>query len=156
MENFIMVMPNELEIHTENFLYNIKELLEELEDIDMKDELFSEFYADICANYRRMAIASLLLEADVEKFYRNLYNSSQAFLEFLSIANNYPSVDCYHLSTGRSYPLFDAIACNDLEAAKKISGLARHTFKQGEEYADDFYYYYFRHYKTSPVCIPKI
>ena len=138
-----MVRPSEIETYIENFSFNIGEIVEQLSLMNKDNELYSELFSDICANYRRMGIAILLLEADVDAFYHCLFKSAQAFLAYLNIAKTNPSTDRYHLATGRSSPLFDAIVCQDLNTAKEISKLTRHAFSSGEEYEDDFCYFYF-------------
>jgi len=90
-----------------------------------------------CRLYSRFGIADLLLLGEPGGFFSSLANSGRAFLYFLAGAPESIKL------TSRSEPFFNAIACNDLATAKEIASHSRPTWCQGEEYEEDFLYYWF-------------
>ncbi|AEI63401.1 Imm49 family immunity protein [Corallococcus macrosporus] len=88
----------------------------------------------VCALYRRMGIAQLFLSGLPDSLFEELSRSARAFLFFLQGA------DDSTMTTSRSEPYFDAIACGDTEAEREIAQHSRATWNPGEEYEDDFLY----------------
>ena len=138
-----MATPEDLEIFIENTTDELQDFIAEINDGEELDAQLGQLFSDICTNYRRRAIAWLLLEADTAAFSRDLYNSAQAFLFFLNQARDNSAIDRYPLTTGRSAPFFDAVASQSNDLAKSIALNSKQVFSEGDEYEDDFYYHYF-------------
>ncbi|MCP3137894.1 Imm49 family immunity protein [Pyxidicoccus xibeiensis] len=87
-----------------------------------------------CTLYRRIGVARLFSTGLPDDYFENLSKSARAFLYFLEGADDRAKL------TSRSEPFFDAIACDDLPAAKGIAHHSRQTWNAGEEYEEDFLY----------------
>lgn len=88
--------------------------------------------------FRTRGICALFLECDADGFHADLQKSAAFYLHYLKqIAEPADKV------TSKADPFFDAVACNDLAAAREIARHARPTWNEGEEYEDDFLYVFF-------------
>lgn len=91
----------------------------------------------ICVMYRRMAAGLLLISGTPQVFFEHLGRSARTFLFFLE------GNDDTTKATSKAEPLFDAIACNDVESARLIANRSRRTWNPDLEYEDDFLYVLF-------------
>ncbi|WP_236069332.1 Imm49 family immunity protein [Citreicoccus inhibens] len=83
-------------------------------------------------NFRIAGIGSLLMSGTATRFHECLHASARAFAYFLRSAPDSQKL------TSRSAPFFDAVACEDIEAARE---LARHSPRcpdRAREYEEDF------------------
>jgi hypothetical protein len=87
-----------------------------------------------CQNYRRRGICHFFLQGRPTVLHQDLQRSGAAFAYYLSGASEKDK------ATGKSAPLFDAIACGDIGAATRISKVSRRGWNREEEYEDDFLY----------------
>lgn len=90
-----------------------------------------------CTQYRRMGICKLFLSGLPDAFFEDLSKSARAFLFFLEGVGDEVKL------TSSSEPFFDAVACDDREAATAIARHSRQSWHQGEEYEEDFLYVFF-------------
>ena len=138
-----MLPQSDLEIHIDNLNDTLGDLLGEFPTILSDHERVDEWFLSVCQCYRRRGIAALLLECQVDVFHQNLFKSGSACLAYVQLLHENSALEPYHLSTGRITPLFDAIVACDPLGAKEIARLTPHTFSKGNEYEDDFCYFYF-------------
>jgi hypothetical protein len=89
---------------------------------------------EFCNYLRTIGICRLFTRGDSEDFLSHLCNSGRAFLHFLeSVAPSVPR-------TSRAVPLFDAVACDDFDTARRIAAAAPTERDSEVEYEDDFLY----------------
>lgn len=134
--------PGEIEIIKGNIIFELEKELSQLSSSSFND-VDGEAFFNVCLNYRKLAICGLLLEADTDYFFHQLFKSGQAYLSFLSLSRKGPVKDKYYLCTGRAEALWDTVAANDVETAKKIASLSRNAWDNENEYEDEFCYFYF-------------
>jgi hypothetical protein len=111
--------------------------IEEMLPSALSRKLTHSQVAGFCALFRRIGIARLFLTGLPEELFGELSRSGRALLYFLEGAGDDAKV------TSKSEPFFDAVACNDAEAAQAIARQSRSTWNTGREYEDDFLYVYF-------------
>lgn len=87
-----------------------------------------------CRLYRRVGIAQLLSNGTPEGFFEWLAMGGQAFLHWASGTPEAKKIGSL------SHPFFDALAAGAHDLARAIASAAAQTWKQGEEYEDDFLY----------------
>ena len=98
----------------------------------------------LCALFRAIGIARLLTVGDTDGFYDDLMRSARARIYFLGRASEegYVGPD---LASSRWNGLFDALAANDLDAAREIGRSSPAEWMKEDEYEDDFCYARFLH-----------
>lgn len=89
----------------------------------------------VCRQYRRRGIANFLQTCDPLRLHSDLQRSAGAYAAYLGVLEDERKV------LSHSAPLFDAIACRDLEAARRICERAAVPWRTEEEYEDDFLYF---------------
>lgn len=87
-----------------------------------------------CGCFRRLGIVELFMSGLPEGLFENLSRSARAFLFYLE-----PLPDSAKV-TSKAEPFFDAVASNDIAAARGIAERSRQSWNEGEEYEDDFLY----------------
>ncbi|MCY1042344.1 Imm49 family immunity protein [Corallococcus sp. bb12-1] len=87
-----------------------------------------------CGYYRRMGIVELFLTGRPEGFIKNLAKSARAFSFYLEGTPEEAK------ATSQAEPFFDAVACDDQQAAMTIARNSRATWNHQEEYEEDFLY----------------
>ena len=132
-------MSSDLEDDCRNIRFTLGRLLEQLQT-PQRIESEAMLFQDLCTQYRRLAICSVLLEADVESFFASLFKSAQAYLSLLRRVDGNTVVDRYHLCASRAWPFFDALAANDFDTARRMVPLCASTWAREDEYEDDFLY----------------
>jgi hypothetical protein len=90
------------------------------------------FYERICADYRRMGIASLLISGDPRDFYAYLSKSARALVHFAEGA------DADERITSKGVAFLDAVASRDDEAARRLAAAFPRTAHPTREYEEDF------------------
>jgi len=89
---------------------------------------------ELCRQFRRRGIASLLLRGEARSLHRDLQRSGAAYAEYLTWASD------EHKASSKASPFFDAVACGDGTAAALIASRTAVDPKLDEEYEDDFIY----------------
>lgn len=123
--------PNQLGIAFKNTAFTLTEVLPRTADRPASERIF--LY--VCELYRRLGCATLLMGADPRPFYKCLFRSSRAFGHFFTVAAE------ENKTLGRAVPLFDAIACRDLDGATLIAQKAPRAHNPSREYEEDFLYF---------------
>lgn len=100
---------------------------------------------------RGLAILHLLLHGDYNAFFQDLARSAQCRLYHLKRCAADSHVDFYCRST-RAEPYWDALAASCFELARDIGRLTPSSFREGEEYEDDFCYLRFLHQWQENNC----
>lgn len=85
-----------------------------------------------CQNFRIAGIGSLLMSGTSARFHECLHASARAFVHFATSAPEAQKL------TSRAEPFFDAIACEDTEAARSLAHLSRRVADRNREYEEDF------------------
>ncbi len=111
--------------------YPIAQLGEELEN-------FSDYS-------QALAIAHLLIGADLEQFKLYLTRSSYARRYFLSRSAKHGNTEDPRLALGRTEAFLDAVAAGQMALAREIARLSGDTWRADWEYEDDFCYFLFLH-----------
>jgi hypothetical protein len=121
-----------LPVHQQNAMLELIERLPDLETIPS-----FEMVVEFCHYYRIKGIASLFVDYATRDFLQDLDRSARAFLHYLETRGSDEQL------ASRSSPLFDAIACNDLECAAEIARFSTNRFRPDVEYEEDFLYFRF-------------
>ena len=95
--------------------------------------------------FQALAIAHLLLGADLEQFKIYLTRSGYARRYFLRRSAEERNDGDPRLALGRTEAFFDAVAAGQMELARQIVRLAGETWRPDWEYEDDFCYFLFLH-----------
>jgi hypothetical protein len=90
---------------------------------------------EVCRQYRRRGIASLLLRAEAHTFHRDLQRSGAAYAAFLDW------VAMGSRTVSKATPFFDAVASGDTAVATLIAERTATDPGLEEEYEDDFLYF---------------
>jgi hypothetical protein len=93
---------------------------------------------EICNNFRRAAIASLLRTGGGRLFRDRLQRGGAAYAYFLG-----RSPDNTEERVSESFPLLDAIGAGDFDTAATIARLSSHRWLKDQEYEEDFLFYEF-------------
>ncbi|MFY0523313.1 hypothetical protein ACN28I_09065 [Archangium gephyra] len=132
-------MSSDLEDDYRNIRFTLGRLLEQLR-APPRIETEAALMQKLCTQYRRLAICSVLLEADIEPFFSCLSKSAQAYLSILQRIDWSIVIDRYYLCTSRALPFFDAIAADDFDTARSMVPVCASTWAREDEYEDDFLY----------------
>jgi hypothetical protein len=97
------------------------------------------FYEEAAEALRAHAILRLLVDANPDGFSNDLVMSAQARRGWLRRCARHQHAD-YFLALSRSGSMLDAVAANDLPLAAEIFALSPVSFRQGDEYPDDFWW----------------
>lgn len=97
------------------------------------------FYEEAAEALRAHAILRLLVDANPAGFSNDLVMSGQARRGWLRRCGQHRHVD-YFLALSRSGSMLDAIAANDSPLAAEIFALSPVSFREGDEYPDDFWW----------------
>jgi hypothetical protein len=92
------------------------------------------FYERVCELYRQFAVGVFLMSGDPRDLHQNLFKSARAFVHFSERAPLEAKL------TSKALPFFDAIACRDLEGAKRIALASPQEPSLKREYEEDFFY----------------
>jgi len=95
--------------------------------------------------FQGLAIANLLMGADVEKFKLSLTSSGYARRYFLRRSVREGNADDPRLALGRTEAFFDALAANQIALSQDIVRQSGETWHSDWEYEDDFCYFLFLH-----------
>lgn len=93
---------------------------------------------EFCQQYRRLGIATLLLEADPRAFHTALQKSAFAYLYFSNCAKEATKATGFAMA-----PFLDAVASGNHDCAQAIARHSRGTWNRDEEYEEDFLYPWF-------------
>lgn len=88
--------------------------------------------------YRRLALAALLADADVDQLRGLLARSGQAHVHVLTVIQRGRAIDPKYHCTSKADPFFDALTAGDLDTARSIATLSPTTHVPDVEYEDDF------------------
>jgi hypothetical protein len=124
------VKPNDLGVAFKNSAFLLAEVMPRTADKPPSERIFLH----VCELYRRIGCAGLLMGADPRPFYVCLSRSSRAFAHFYAVAPEGGK------TLGKAVPLFDAIACRDLDGARMIAQRAPLAHNPAREYEEDFLY----------------
>jgi hypothetical protein len=124
------VKPTFLPVALKNTMVSMSELLPDV--LVARPRLV--FFEQICILYRRLAVGTLLLSADVNEFCSYLYKSARAFVYFAETAPLSAQL------TSKAIPFLDAIACGDDDDARRIAVASPPSPSRGCEYEEDFFY----------------
>jgi hypothetical protein len=89
---------------------------------------------ELCRQFRRRGIASLLLLGEAGSLHRDLQRSGAAYADYLVWAKD------EHKTASKAVPFFDAVASGDATAAALIASRTAADPRREEEYEDDFIY----------------
>ena len=132
-------MESSLEVYQENIRFTLSHLLGTLKEV-RHIELEAVTVQEISTRYRRLAICSLLLEADTTGFFRLLSCSAQAYLSLLRKVD-WPSIEApYYLCASRASPFFDALAASEPDTASELARRSATSWMREDEYEEDFLY----------------
>lgn len=92
---------------------------------------------EVSAKLRALAIAVLLVKADVDRFHHNLIRSGMVREVYLRRCRDEGALGDHHRASGRSGALLDSIAAGALDLARRIAALSPTELHQGHEYEDD-------------------
>jgi len=113
-----------------------------------------ECFENLSQNFQSLGCCNLLLSADVNGFFKNLFMSGYTRHYFLSKLSREKSLNCEYAAISRTTALFDLIATGKFELAKKIVHLSPDDWIGDGEYEDDFCYFYFFHILIKDVKTP--
>lgn len=115
-------------------------------------EQLGQLSLDVSDKWRALAIITLLVQADVDRYCHNLIRSARAWRHFLQRCGAEMALDEHHYCSGRYKPFLAALAAGDFDLAKAIARIAPSDFREGHEYLDDFCYsqILFRMLENSP------
>jgi hypothetical protein len=99
---------------------------------------------EIWTDRRGLGIVRLLLHGDHLGFFTELARSAQCRRYHLTRCAAEKHVD-FHCTSSRAEPFFDAVAASCLDLGREIARLSPASFREGEEYEDDFLYLRFLH-----------
>ena len=85
-----------------------------------------------CQTFRIAGIGSLLLSGTSARLHECLHASARAFVFFCATSEGTRTL------TSRAAPFFDAVACDDDEAARELSRLSPAAPDKDREYEEDF------------------
>lgn len=88
----------------------------------------------LCSTLRRRGICELFLLAAVDRLHLYLCKSGRVFLHFLEGARRDALVK------SKAEPFFDALACVDMDCARRLALHARAPWNEELEYAEDYLY----------------
>jgi Immunity protein 49 len=88
----------------------------------------------LCNHYRIRGAATFLLSAHPGHLYKDLQRSATAHAHFLEVAQAADKV------TGRAAPFFDAVACGDQAAARRIALQSTADLDRNRELPEDYWY----------------
>src|SRR5688500_854630 len=121
--------PNVLPIAFSNSGVRLEEVLNLLHTEPPQEKV----YGFICLMYRRLAAGALLMDGDPTRFFEYLFKSARAYTHFLDIAPPREKV------TSRVEAFYDAVACHDDEAARRMAVAAPSLMSREHEYEEDFF-----------------
>jgi len=100
----------------------------------------AEAGSDLCVALRTTAVASLLVELDIDRFYHSLIRSALVRIHVLE--RTPPNVQrmTRFCSVSRSASFFDAIAAGRTDLSSTIANLSSQEWMSRFEYEDDFLY----------------
>lgn len=127
----------ELEFATENIRQLIELRLEHLREGTVQ----AHHVLDVCQLYRRQACGVLLANNDVEGFQRLLYQSADAWLQFLTRKHLWPDLDGYSLSRGHAEPLLDAVAVGSAALTRSLDERVESHWQEGLEHPEDYWFF---------------
>lgn len=93
---------------------------------------------DVCTKLRALAIAVLLVKADVDRFHHNLIRSALVREAYLRRCRDEGAPLDHHRASGRTAGLLDAIAASAPDIARRIVALSPTDLHKGHEYEDDY------------------
>ncbi len=128
-----MVM-TEMEVIKENSRYAIDVALSTIKT----GSQLPEAYDSLVKSYRRLALAYLLDEADIEAFAENLLKASDAYISFQTKIKNGLEADPNFYCTSKSLAFYDALCAGNLSMATQIAKLTSQTHFNEIEYEDSF------------------
>lgn len=134
-----------LPVYRENARYYIEEFLDGLKSLKPSWDSAQE----ISKLYRTLAISSLFLDDDERAFFTNLSNSAYAFLYVGEKLKPQGFV------VSKNGAFFDAVACRNDEAARRIARLCPVKHSPDFEYEDDFIFVSFLMKKYCLDAAPK-
>jgi Immunity protein 49 len=104
-----------------------------------------EDFENFSSYFQALAIAHLLLGADLEQFKLYLTRSGYARRYFLRRSAEQGDSDNARLALGRTEAFLDAVAAGQMPLAREIAHLSGVTWRADWEYEDDFCYFLFLH-----------
>jgi Immunity protein 49 len=129
-----------LEEYGRPFAYEIAFWMQGLKDPEYPVDELGTLSLELSSKLRSLAIMTLLVKADTDRFYHNLIRSGMARETYLQRLKDEAIDNHHHRASGRYEPLLDAIAAGDLELARHIADLSPREWQQGHEYEDDYCY----------------
>jgi hypothetical protein len=121
--------PNVLPIAFSNSGVRLEEILNLLHTEPPQEKV----YGFICLLYRRLAAGALLMDGDPARFFEYLYKGARAYAHFLEIAPPREK------ATSKAEAFYDAVACHDDEAARRMTTAAPSLLSREQEYEEDFF-----------------
>jgi len=95
---------------------------------------------EVCAKLRSVAAMVLLTRGSVDGFFHNLIRSGRVWERYLQRCARENAIEDYHRCSGRTPPLFDAMASGDHDVVRRIAELSPTYWRVENEYEDDFCY----------------
>lgn len=86
----------------------------------------------LCDLLRRIGVASFFLDGTPDELHGYLQRSAHAFLHQVETVEREPP------PASKCEPFLDAVACGDVDAARRIAAAAAAVCREGEEYPADF------------------
>ena len=121
--------PNVLPIAFSNSGVRLEEILNLLHTEPPQEKV----YGFICLMYRRLAAGALLMDGDPARFFEYLFKSARAYVHFLEIAPPRERI------TSRAEAFYDAVACHDDDAARRMTAATPSLLSREQEYEEDFF-----------------
>lgn len=95
---------------------------------------------ELAGKLRALAIITLLVKGDIDRFYYTLIRSGNVREIYLQRLSENGIEQDHHRVSGRYEPLLDAIAAGDLALARRIVDISPADWQKGHEYEDDYCY----------------
>jgi len=130
-----------MDIIKKNKHFTIKNNLSFLAEQKTDDQVRTLF--NLSVDYRTLAIAHLLGDADRDLFFHNISLSAQMRNELLLKHKGVGGKPSRFLCASHIQPFFDAIAAGQDSIAENIALLSYDHWVEEEEYEEDFYYAHF-------------
>lgn len=128
---------------------DLSDILPDLDDIiaTQREDISSaegaalaEAGSDLCIALRTLAIASLLVELDIDRFHHSLIRSALVRIHVFQKMPADIQQTTRFCSASRSAPFFDAIAAARIDLASTVATFSPRRWMPRFEYEDDFLY----------------
>lgn len=100
-------------------------------------------YINISLCFRASGICDLLIDSDTDEFFHSLIRSAQTRKYYLDRCHAEGDLTDFYATASRNGPFLDAIAANQFGLAQEIARLSPTTWREHDEYEEDFAYAHF-------------